>query len=190
MSWALIDLLRHPRELDRVRAEQEILGGAAPAGVREINELCLLDRAVHETERLHPVAFMLARIADQPFEVDGYHVSEGSMILLSPAVAHRLPGPYPQPGEYRPDRFLEDPRGMRDLIGFGGGVHRCLGVHFAYLEMKVILTLLLQRYRLELIDPDPQPIPGQKTKWPQSPCRVRYQAQRPAARASSSSRLR
>jgi sterol 14alpha-demethylase len=56
--------------------------------------------------------------------------------------------------------------------------------------MKVILTLLLQRYQLGLIDPDPQPIPGQKTKWPQSPCRVRYQAQRPAARAASSSRLR
>jgi sterol 14alpha-demethylase len=134
VSWALIDLLRHPREL--------------------------------------------ARTADQSFEVDGFRVSEGSMILLSPAVAHRLPGPYPQPDEYRPDRFLDDPRAMRDLIGFGGGIHRCLGVHFAYLEMKVIITLLLQRYQLELVDPDPhpQPIPGQKTKWPLSPCRVRYRA--------------
>ncbi len=47
--------------------------------------------------------------------------------------------------------------------------------------MKVIVTLLLQRYRLDLIDPDPQPIPGQKTKWPQSPCRVRYQALAPDA---------
>jgi sterol 14alpha-demethylase len=79
---------------------------------------------------------------------------------------------------------------MRDLIGFGGGIHRCVGVHFAYLEMKVILTLLLQRYELELIDPDPPPIPGQKTKWPQSPCRVRYQAQRAASRAASSSLFR
>ena len=182
VSWALIDLLRHPRELDRVRAEQqEVLGGAPPRSIREINQLRLLDRAVHETERLHPVAFMLARTAEESFAVDGYRVSEGSMILLSPAVAHRLPGRYPEPDRYRPDRFLEDPRGIRDLIGFGGGVHRCLGVHFAYLEMKVIVTLLLQRYRLELIDPDPQPIPGQKTKWPQSPCRVRYQALAPAA---------
>ena len=177
VSWALIDLLRHPRELERVRAEQHgVLGGAPPAGVRDLSQLRLLDRAVHETERLHPVAFVLARTADQAFEVDGFRVREGSMILLSPAVAHRLPGPYPEPDQYRPDRFLEDPRGLRDLIGFGGGVHRCLGVHFAYLEMKVIITLLLQRYRLELIDPDPQPVPGQKTKWPQSPCRVRYQA--------------
>jgi len=182
VSWALIDLLRHPRELERVRAEQRgVLGGAPPAGVRDLSELRLLDRAVHETERLHPVAFVLARTADQAFEVDGFRVREGSMILLSPAVAHRLPGPYPEPDQYRPDRFLEDPRGMRDLIGFGGGVHRCLGVHFAYLEMKVIITLLLQRYQLELIDADPQPIPGQKTKWPQSPCRVRYQVQRPAS---------
>ena len=177
VSWALIDLLRHPRELERVRAEHdEVLRGAAPANIREINEMRLLDRAVHESERLHPVAFVVARIADQPFEVDGYRVDQGTMILISPAVAHRLPGPYPQPGRYRPDRFLDDPRGLRDLIGFGGGTHRCLGVHFAYLEMKVILTMLLQRYQLELIDPDPQPVPGGHTKWPQSPCRVRYQA--------------
>ena len=102
------------------------------------------------------------------------------MILISPAVAHRLPEQYPQPDEYRPDRFLSDPRGMRELIGFGGGTHRCLGVHFAYLEMKVILSMLLQRYHLELIDPDPQPVPGGHTKWPQSPFRVRYEAVTPA----------
>lgn len=63
---------------------------------------------------------------------------------------------------------------MAKLIGFGGGVHRCLGVHFAYLEMKVILTLLLRRYELRLLDPNPKPIPGAKTKWPASPCRVAY----------------
>jgi len=177
VSWAVIDLLQHPAELERVRAEAgEALGGAPPADIKAINELRLLDRAVHETERLHPVAFVVARIADRPFDAGGYQVPEGSMILVSPALAHRLPEHYPQPDEYRPDRFRTDPRGMRDLIGFGGGTHRCLGVHFAYLEMKVILTMLLQHYELELIDPDPRPVPGGHTKWPQSPCRVRYQA--------------
>jgi len=146
----------------------------------------LLDRALHETERLHPVAFVVARIAGRPFEVDGYRVRAGSMVMVSPALAHRLPGPYPNPGGYEPDRFLRDPRGMRELIGFGGGTHRCLGVHFAYLEMKVILTMLLQRYELELIDPDPQPVPGGHTKWPQSPCRVRYHARSQPPRCGTS----
>ncbi|XXY46506.1 cytochrome P450 [Sorangium sp. So ce269] len=54
-------------------------------------------------------------------------------------------------------------------------MHRCLGVHFAYLEMKVILTLLLRRYDLELLDA-PAPVRGAKAKWPRSPCRVRYRA--------------
>ncbi len=54
-------------------------------------------------------------------------------------------------------------------------------MHFAYLEMTVVLTRLLQRYELELVDPDPQPLPGTRTKWPQSPCRVRYRARGGAA---------
>ncbi len=96
------------------------------------------------------------------------------MILTSPSVAHRMPAEYPDPDRYRPDRYLDNPRAAQNLIGFGGGTHRCLGVHFAYLEMKVVLTLLLRRYHLELVDLDPQPVPGTKTKWPRSPCRVRY----------------
>jgi hypothetical protein len=48
------------------------------------------------------------------------------------------------------------------------------GVHFAYLEMKVVLARLLTSLQLGLID-EPKPVPGAKTKWPASPCRVRYQ---------------
>lgn len=106
---------------------------------------------------------------------------------MAPSVAHREPAEYPAPDEYRPERFESadgDARRDKGLIGFGGGLHRCLGEHFAYLEMKVILALLLRRYRFTLLDPDPQPVPGAKTKWPQSPCRVAYR-QRVRARASS-----
>ena len=55
---------------------------------------------MHESERLHPVAFVVARIADRPFEAGGYQVRQGPMILVSPAVAHRLPEHYPEPDEY------------------------------------------------------------------------------------------
>jgi transposase InsO family protein len=64
-----------------------------------------------------------------------------------------------------------------------GKVHRCLGVHFAYLEMTVVLARLLQWFDLELQDTHPRPVAGPKTKWPASPWRVRYRrrAQIPAA---------
>ena len=116
----------------------------------------------------------------ETFEYAGYEIPQGATILISPAVAHRLPDLYPEPDRFRPDRFAEDLRALHALAGFGGGVHRCLGVHFAYLEMKVIVSMLLHDYDLELVDPDPQPVRGTKTKWPQRPCRVRYRRRVPA----------
>lgn len=184
ISWALADLLAHPDYLDQVLTEQDAaVGGAGTGGVpgtEQLAQLRHMDWALHETERLHPVAYMLMRSAAQAFAYQGHTVPEKAMVLISPAVAHRLPDVYPQPHRYLPERHdnaaapAGGGAGMAKLIGFGGGIHRCLGVHFAYLEMKVILTLLLRRYQLQLLDPNPKPIPGAKTKWPASPCRVAY----------------
>jgi sterol 14-demethylase len=96
------------------------------------------------------------------------------MLILSTELTHRSQDAFGDPDSYRPARYLEDPRARSLLVGFGGGVHRCLGMHFAYLEMAVVATMLLRHFDLELIDPAPQPVPGQATKWPASPCRVRY----------------
>jgi sterol 14-demethylase len=186
ISWAMIDLLRHPDELRRAVDEAtEVLGGADRLDLKTINRLAHLDRALHETERLHPVAFTLARSAAETFEYHGYEIRKGTMIMVAPSVAHRMPDVYPEPDAFRPARFEADPRGMHGLIGFGGGVHRCLGVHFAYLEMKVILGMLLRDYTFELVDPDPQPVPGLRTKWPQRPCRVRYERRVPEGAPAS-----
>jgi len=177
ISWAMIDLLRHPHELERVLREQrEVLDGEPELTMARVHRLQHLGRALHESERLHPVAFILCRQATEAIELDGYTIPKGAMVLASPWLTHRMAETFPDPDEYRPGRYEDDPRAAQELIGFGGGVHRCLGVHFAYLEMTVVLTRLLQRYEFELLDPDPQPLPGTKTKWPQSPCRVRYRA--------------
>jgi len=172
--------LRHPAELRRLRDEQRsVLGGDDQLTMAKIHQMKHLDRALHETERLHPVAFMLSRTATQNLEYQGHHIPRGTMVIISPAVTHRLPRAFPDPDRYRPDRFVEDPRAMRDLIGFGGGSHRCLGVHFAYLEMAVVLTRMLQWFDFDLQVHDPQPVAGAKTKWPASPCIVRYRRRVP-----------
>jgi cytochrome P450 family 135 len=55
---------------------------------------------------------------------------------------------YPDPGQFRPERFLERPTGTYTWIPFGGGVRRCLGASFALFEMKGVLTTVLERVRL------------------------------------------
>jgi sterol 14-demethylase len=180
ISWALIDLLRHPHEIDALRAEQaeQIGSDLDAAGLDEYRKLRRMDWALHETERLHPVAYILMRSASVDIEHAGVSIPKGTMVMVAPAVAHRLPEIFPEPDRFLPDRFAgqEEPP---SLIGFGGGLHRCLGMHFAYLEMRVVLSLLLATYDFELVDTDLHPVPGPKTKWPASPCRVRYQARQP-----------
>ncbi len=175
LAWALIDLLRHPDELEKARAEQRtILPRGGRLDMKLLHQLEHLNRALHETERLHPVVSATMREVTREIELDGFVIPPGSGVLLASAVTHRLPQVFEEPDSYHPDRYVHSPDSMRQLIGFGGGLHRCLGLHFAYLEMKVVVTRLLQTFDLELLDPEPLPISGPRPRHPRSPCRVRY----------------
>jgi sterol 14alpha-demethylase len=175
LSWAVIDLLQHPGQQQRVLAEQAgVLAGREPLNPRQLSRLTHLEHALRETERLHPATNGIVRVATEKIDYDGHTIPRGAFVLVPPAASHRMPEVFGEPDRYRPDRFADNPRLTASLVGFGGGMHRCLGMSFAYQEMKVATTRLLQLLDLHLIDTDPQPVPGQKTKWPQTPCRVGY----------------
>lgn len=179
ISWALIDLLEHPDYLQTVTDGQDaLIGDCQELTMDDVRGLPRIDWAVKETERLHPVAYILMRTAAEDLEIGGFQVSKGTQVFAAPSVSHRMPDVFSEPDRYVPERFSPDrseSRNQYSLIGFGGGVHRCTGVNFAYLEMKVALTLLLQHYEFSLLNTNPQPVSGARTKWPASPCWVRYQ---------------
>ena len=178
LSWALIDLLQNPDYLKRVLDEQhDVFADGRDITLERLGRLSRLDRALRETERLHPVAYILQRTAVEDLGYAGFTIPKGTLLFAGACVSHRLPRTFGEPESYLPDRFGPDSAESHDdyhLIGFGGGHHRCPGTDFARTEMKVLISLLLQHLDLELVDPDPQPAPGPKIKWPASPCRVRY----------------
>jgi retinoid hydroxylase len=94
------------------------------------------------------MAFMLARGVVKDVEYGGYLIPAGWYILISPFLTHRLPEIYANPTVFDPDRFAapreEDKQQPFSLIGFGGGAHGCIGLEFAQMEMKIILSTLLQ----------------------------------------------
>src|SRR5215510_10335914 len=106
-------------------------------------------------------------------------MAAGDLVLVSPAISHRIPEIFLDPARYDPDRFAppreEDRRTPNALIGFGGGQHRCIGLAFAYQQVKVIWSVVLRRYALSLVDRDPQPNYATFVVGPRAPCRVRYQ---------------
>jgi sterol 14-demethylase len=179
VSWALIDLLQHPRELGKVLAEQDRIlpaGPGTPLDLAAVHRMTGLDRALHETARLRPVAPVMLRRVLRPVHIRGLAIPAGADVFVAPVLSHRLPVLFSDADRYDPDRYLANPKQTSYLHGFGGGTHRCLGEHFADLLTHVTVTRLLQNYELTLLSPDPVPVPTPAFKGPRSPCLIRYQA--------------
>jgi sterol 14-demethylase len=152
--------------------------GTRQLTLASLKQLVQLEACIKEAERLHPPLIMLMRKALAPFEFAGRVVPAGDLVLVSPAVSHRIADVFAEPTSFQPERFLpgreEDRRTPYALIGFGGGKHRCIGLAFAYQQVKVIWSTLLKHYAFSLVEPSPQPDYATFVVGPRAPCRVRY----------------
>src|SRR5207249_4165622 len=113
-----------------------------------------LEQVAKEVLRLYPPAASLSRIVREPFEWKGYHLEAGDIVMYSPYVSHRMPEHFPEPDTFRPERF--DPVTGQNIppyafIPFGAGPRTCIGAPFAMMELKTVLAMVLQRFRLDLI---------------------------------------
>ncbi|CAG9462094.1 unnamed protein product [Pedinophyceae sp. YPF-701] len=124
-----------------------------------------LHRYMSETLRIHPPLLMLMRYAREPFEVttskgQTYTIPKGDILMASPTFSHRIEDTYPDALSFQPDRFKpprsEDKKPFA-WMGFGNGRHRCMGEHFAYMQVKTILSVILRNFDLELTTPFPEP---------------------------------
>jgi sterol 14-demethylase len=177
-AWTGLLLLQHPEQLALVRAEVAAVGLSVPPTLGELKRLQHLERCIKEAERLRPPLVMLMRTILKPIDCLGHRLPAGGLAMVSPAVTHRLPTVFAAPDLFDPERFApgreEDRRHPYSLIGFGGGKHRCIGVAFAYQQVKIILTRIFARYELEICAGDYQPNYTTFVVGPRPPCRVRY----------------
>jgi len=183
-TWTGIELMSHREHLERAQAEVDAQY-AGPGACMDFDRLRgqqHLERVVRECERLHPPLIILIRAVREPLDVGGRRIPTGRLAAVSPLLAHRLPQVFAEPDRFDPDRFApprEEDRAHRyTLIGFGGGKHRCMGMHFAYLQIKAIWTVLLARFDLALDGAAPRPDYGSWVSGPKPPCRVRYRRRR------------
>ncbi len=150
MSWLLFELGNCPQWRQRLRDEQQQVMGKEPISMNHLRQLPHMTNVIKEGERLYPPAFLIARVALADIEYAGYLIPAGWFVFISPMLTHRLPEIYQNPDAFDPDRFAppreEDKKQPYSLIGFGGGAHTCIGVELAQMEMKIILSTLLQKY--------------------------------------------
>ena len=127
----LFALLSKTDQLDAVRADRS-----------------LIPQAIEEAVRWEPPVLTITRVATRDTELGGVSIPAGSSVMPVLGAANRQDDRYPDPDRF--DVF----RSARAHIGFGHGVHVCLGMHLARLEMRVALNLLFDRLPNLRIDPD------------------------------------
>ena len=139
---------------DRIREEVNSVGfvdGAFPFD--QLDRLTLTDYAFKEALRLMPPVPAIPRRALRDFTFGGYDIPGGSFVGINPSFTHRMANYWPDPNRFDPMRFSpENSRGRHKYawVPFGGGAHMCIGLHFATMQIRILLAHLLTRYRIEL----------------------------------------
>ncbi|MBV8500915.1 MAG: cytochrome P450 [Paucibacter sp.] len=150
LTWWAWCMAAHPEAQERAQAELAPLQGRTPV-LADMATLPWLTQTIKEALRLYPPApALLSRRALETFEVGGYQVPRGALLLLAPGLIQRDARWFPEPEAFRPERFAPDapeiPRGS--WMPFGAGPRVCLGQHFAMTEITLVAAMLLQRFRL------------------------------------------
>lgn len=161
--WVLLS--RHPAARRRLEAEVDAAVGDCRPGLADVARLPFTRNVVLEAMRLYPPAWTFSRMATEDDVVGGHPVPAGTVVMLPPWVLHRDPARWPNPEGFDPDRFDEFDLGPAGLPGiaegylpFGGGPRRCLGYHFAMLELILATATLARRFRFDLA-PGARPVP-------------------------------
>ena len=159
---ALVHLLTHPDQLERVRQDPGLTANA-----------------VEESLRLEPAAATIDRYATQDTQLASAHIEQGDLVTISIAAANRDPQHFPEP-----DRFDITRPNAKQHLAFAHGPHVCIGMHLARLEAHTAINRVLERLpRLALDSTKPAPKPtglvfrkpeAVHTKWtPHPPARER-----------------
>lgn len=138
LAWALYELGCHPEVMEKLRAELTSTASEFDPGL--ILKFPYLDAICNEVIRLHPILAECARVPMQPMEILGHHIPAGHALVVSIVSIHHDPELYPEPDEFKPERFLERKYGIYEFLPFGGGHRRCMGAGLAEYSIRIAVA--------------------------------------------------
>lgn len=154
-------LAKHPEWQERAREESRELG-REPLDIHGLERLETLDMIIKEALRMCAPVPSLMRKTVRDTEVAGYYIPANTVVGISPVVNHYLPEYWTNPDTFDPLRFSEERREDKShrfaWVPFGGGAHKCIGMHFGTFEVKAILHEMLLNYRWRVAD-------GYQVRW-------------------------
>jgi len=161
LNWAWFLIAKNPQaEAALLHEASTIMPDVGAINQQTLTDMTYTQQLLEETLRLYPPVWLFTRRAAEDDALTNYDVPEGTDIYLSPFILHRTAEFWPDPEQFDPDRFGPESthkKGDRPYYPFSLGPRRCLGEYFSFLEMKVHLGLLIQRFHMTLVsDQDPE----------------------------------
>jgi cytochrome P450 family 110 len=149
LAWALYHVCTTPSVHQKLISELDQAGDTDPM---TLVRLPYLSAVCSESLRLRSAApTILQRITNQPIVIQGHRLPEDTLLVPCNYLTHHRSDLYPNPKQFRPERFLERQYSASEYYPFGGGDRYCIGAAFALFEMKLVLAHIIRRYDL-LID--------------------------------------
>ncbi|XP_041893487.1 cytochrome P450 3A9-like [Corvus kubaryi] len=153
LGYLAYELALHPDVQQKLLQEiNTVLPNKAPLTYEAIMKLEYLDMVVNETLRIYPLGGRIERVCKKDVEINGVTIPKGVVVTIPPYVMHRDPEYWPNPEEFRPERFSKENKESIDpytYLPFGAGPRNCIGMRFALLSLKVAIASLLQHFTFQ-----------------------------------------
>jgi cytochrome P450 len=163
MVWMLA---KNPEWQQKLREEMlSVAPAGAGVGHNALGELELTEMAFKESLRMLPPVPSMPRRALKDFSFGGYTIPAGTNVGISAGFTHQMEEYWPDAGTFDPMRFTPEAVRARHKyawVPFGGGAHMCIGLHFAYMQAKIVLHHLLTTHEVTVE-------PGYEPKWQMFP---------------------
>lgn len=151
LAWTLFLLAMFPEVAARASEEVDaVLRGGAPTP-EKLDELVYLGGVVKESLRIFTPAPWNGRVLAEETEFLGHILPKGAELLVSIYETHRVPEVFAQPLRFLPQRWERLKPSAYEYNPFSAGPRTCIGAAFATLEIKIVLSMILQRFRLALV---------------------------------------
>lgn len=159
LTWTWYALDNNPYIHAKLHYEiTDILGQQEPSFSWDLyEELDYAGQVVDESMRIYPPVPLFGREAIDDDQIGNYEVPAGTSLMLSQYIIHRDPEIWEDPMEFDPERFAGDnpeDKHRFSYFPFGGGARMCIGKELALLEARIILSLVVNEFRLERTEPD------------------------------------
>lgn len=158
LAWAFYWIHKLPNVKSKLLAELTTIGTNFDSNA--VVKLPYLTAVCQETLRIYPIAmFTFSRILKAPMQIMGYDFTPGTQLTPCIYLTHQREDIYPEPKQFKPERFLERQFSPYEFLPFGGSNRRCIGMAFAMFEMKLVLAKVLSQWQMNLAETKPvQPV--------------------------------